>query len=639
MQLTAQRFQDRAQAGRQLAERLHAYAGRDDVLVLALTRGGVATAAGLAQALDVPFDVLLVRRLHVPGHEELPLGAVASTGVVVLERRAADELNLSLDALEALVGETVRDLDREARSYRGERPPPDVAGQVAILVDDAVVTGDRMRAAVRVVRDAEPARVVVAVPVASARAAAELRALADEVVCLREPERLGSPDDWYEEPGPPEEAAVRALLTRAKPPPASGLAEALRPLADDAYASLLERAAQADFVLIGEASHGTHEFYAERAELTKRLIAEAGFAAVAVEADWPDAARVDRYVRGRSDDGSADEALRDFRRFPTWMWRNTVVRDFVGWLREHNDARAEQAGFYGLDLYSLHASMEAVIAYLEDVDHEAAARARERYSCFDHFGREPQHYGYETALGGAESCEQGAVDMLLELRERRAAEESDDAFFAERNAELVVDAEEYYRAMFRSGRESWNLRDRHMAKTLDALVAYLERAREPVKVVVWAHNSHLGDARATEMSQRGELNLGQLVRTRHGADALLVGLTTYTGTVTAAADWGRPAERRRVRPALAGSWEAHFHEAGEPRALIDVAGVRGVRLERAIGVVYRPETERLSHYFHARLAAQFDLLVHFDETTALEPLERSGEWERGEAPPTYPWGV
>src|SRR3954453_1393395 len=503
MHVTAQRFEDRAQAGRQLAERLQAYAGRDDVLALGLTRGGAAAAAALAQALDVPFDVLLVRRLQVPGHEELPLGAVASTGVVVLDRRAARELNLSLDALDALVSATVRDLDRQARSYRGERPPPDVAGQVAILVDDAVVSGDRMRAAVRAVRAAEPARVVVAVPVASARAAAELRALADEAVCLGEPERLGSPDGWYEEPGPPEEAAVRALLARAKPPPASGLAEALRPLTDDAYSALLERAAQADFVLIGEASHGTHEFYAERAELTKRLIAEAGFAAVAVEADWPDAARVDRYVRGRSDDGSPDEALMGFRRFPTWMWRNTVVRDFVGWLREHNDARAEQAGFYGLDLYSLHASMDAVIAYLEHVDHEAAARARERYFCFDHFGREPQHYGYDTALGGAEPCEQAAVDVLLELRERRAAEDSDDAFFAERNAELVVDAEEYYREMFRSSRESWNLRDRHMAKTLDALVARVGRAPEPVKVVVWAHNSHLGDARGTEMSQRG----------------------------------------------------------------------------------------------------------------------------------------
>jgi erythromycin esterase-like protein len=283
--------------------------------------------------------------------------------------------------------------------------------------------------------------------------------------------------------------------------------------------------------------------------------------------------------------------------------------------------------------------MEAVVAYLEQVDPPAAARARERYACFDHFGREPQSYGYETALGGAEPCEREAVEVLMELRERRAAGQSDDAFFAEQNAALVVDAEEYYREMFRSTRQSWNLRDRHMATTLDALVAHLERDHEPVKVVVWAHNSHLGDARATEMGQRGELNLGQLVRTRHGGDALLVGLTTYAGTVTAASDCGRPAERRRVRRALPGSWEELFHEAGEPRVLIDPRRLHGVRLERAIGVVYRPETERISHYFLARLAAQFDALLHFDETTALEPLERTSEWEHGEVPETYPWGV
>jgi erythromycin esterase-like protein len=556
----------------------------------------------------------------------------------VLDTRAVRELDLPLDEIEALTGEAAREVERQVRAYRGDRPPPDLGGRTVILVDDAVVTGHRMRAAVSAVRLQDPARVVVAVPVAPPDVCAGLGAVADEVVCLREPERLGSAGTWYEDSALPDERPVQALLARAKPPPAGGLGNALRPLEDD-FAGLFERAAAADFVLIGEASHGTHEFYAERAELTKRLIAEAGFTAVAVEADWPDAHRVDRYVRGASDDRTAEEALSDFRRFPAWMWRNTIVRDFVGWLRAHNDAHAPKAGFYGLDLYSLHASMEAVMAYLERVDPAAAARARERYACFDHSDRDPQAYGYGTALGGAEPCERQAVEVLMELRERRGAGESEDAFFAEQNAALVVDAEEYYREMFRSSRNSWNLRDQHMAKTLDALVTHLERDGEQVKVVVWAHNSHLGDARATEMGQRGELNLGQLVRTRHGGDALLVGLTTYAGTVTAASDWGQPAERRRVRRALAGSWEEHFHEAGEPRALIDPRDVHGLRLERAIGVVYRPETERISHYFHARLAAQFDALLHFDETTALEPLERTGEWERGEAPETYPWGV
>jgi erythromycin esterase-like protein len=420
------------------------------------------------------------------------------------------------------------------------------------------------------------------------------------------------------------------------------------------YDELVERAAHAQFVLIGEASHGTEEFYRERAEITKRLIAEAGFTAVAVEADWPDAYRVNRYVRGASDDASAEEALGDFRRFPTWMWRNTVVAEFVTLLREWNDALEAylpKVGFYGLDLYSMHASMEAVVSFLEEVDPEAAQRARERYACFDQFGRDPQVYAYEAGLAGAEPCERQAVEQLLELRARTAELASRDGdidadgeFYAEQNARLVVNAEEYYRAMFRGGIETWNLRDSHMAETLDELVAQLEHTSGPTKVVVWAHNSHLGDARATELGQAGELNLGQLVRERAGEKALLVGFTTYSGTVTAASDWGGPAERKRVRRALPGSWEELLHHSDTARFLVDPASLRGRRLERAIGVVYRPETERVSHYFHARIADQFDAVIHIDETHALEPLETTSEWQAGEllagdAPETYPHGL
>jgi erythromycin esterase-like protein len=429
------------------------------------------------------------------------------------------------------------------------------------------------------------------------------------------------------------------------------IAEELHPLAGSPgdYDRLLERAGAARFVLLGEASHGTHEFYRERAELTKRLIAEHGYTAVAVEGDWPDAYRVNLYVRGESDDETAEEALADFRRFPAWMWRNTEVVEFVEWLRSWNDALPKDApkvGFYGLDLYSLHTSMEAVVAYLDEVDPEAARRARERYSCFDHFGPDPQRYAYEAGIGGAEPCERQVVEQLLELHDKAAERAGrgrvaeDAAFYAEQNARLVVNAEEYYRAAFRGGIVSWNLRDRHMADTLDALVEHLERTRRgPVKAVVWAHNSHVGDARATQLGQAGEFNIGQLVRERHGRDVLLVGFTTYAGTVTAASDWGAPAERKRVRRALTGSWEELFHQMGVPRFLLDTHGLDGRRLERAIGVIYRPETERLSHYFDARLASQFDMVVHLDETHAVEPLERTSEWETGELPETYPWAV
>ncbi|PYQ02894.1 MAG: erythromycin esterase [Acidobacteria bacterium] len=414
---------------------------------------------------------------------------------------------------------------------------------------------------------------------------------------------------------------------------------------------LLSAIGETGLVLIGEASHGTHEFYRVRAEITKRLLAEKGFGAVAIEGDWPDAWRVNRYVRGRSEDRDASEALAGFRRFPTWMWRNTDVLDFVGWLRAYNEGKGERAaGFYGLDLYSLHASMEAVLGYLDTVDAAAARRARERYACFDHFGEDVQAYGYAAGFGLSETCEKEVVAQLVELR-RRAADYAardgrvaeDDYFQAEQNARLVLDAEQYYRSMFQGRVSSWNLRDTHMADTLDALVAHHARQGRSAKVVVWAHNSHLGDARATQMGREGELNLGQLARERHPGDAFLAGFSTHTGTVTAATDWGAPAERKRVRPSLPGSYERLFHETAQERFLLLAPGktpaLNPPRLQRAIGVIYRPDTERASHYFEARLGAQFDAVLHYDVTRAVEPLERGSLWDDREPPETYPTGI
>ena len=423
----------------------------------------------------------------------------------------------------------------------------------------------------------------------------------------------------------------------------------------DDYNQLLAVIGNARFCLLGEATHGTHEFYRERAEITKQLIKEKAFTAVAVEADWPDAFRVNRYVRGLSDDNNADEALSGFKRFPTWMWRNTVVVDFVEWLRTYNESLPNDSvkvGFYGLDLYSLYTSIEAVLSYLTRIDPEAAKRARHRYSCFEHFGEDTQAYGYAATLGITESCEREVIDQLVELRRRAPDYASrdgrvahDEFFFAEQNARLVLNAERYYRTMFRGRVESWNLRDRHMADTLDALFTHLNSQRHPAKIAVWEHNSHLGDARATYMADYGELNVGQLVRERYGSQAVLVGFTTFTGTVTAASDWDGPAERKRVRPALASSYERLFHEVGLTNFVLDLHNselskvLSEPRLERAIGVIYVPQTERQSHYFDARLSDQFDAVIHFDETQALEPLERYALWETGEPPETFPTGI
>lgn len=420
------------------------------------------------------------------------------------------------------------------------------------------------------------------------------------------------------------------------------------------YDPLIRAIGDSHFVLIGEASHGAHEFYRERAAITRRLIEELGFDAVAIEGDWPDAYRVNRYARGDGADTSAEEALGDFQRFPQWMWRNADVLDFVGWLRAHNEAlppRAPKIGFYGLDLYSLNASMKAVIEYLEKVDPQGADRARKRYACFDHFDG-GQEYGYAAGLGLSESCEREVVNQLVDFRRsaatyatRNGSIPPDEWFCAMENARLVRNAENYYRAMFRGNVNSWNLRDAHMTETLVSLDRHLTRAGRRPKIVVWEHNSHVGDARATDRAGAGEWNVGQLAREKYGADAFLIGFSTYTGTVTAASDWDAPAERKTVRPALAGSYEELFYRVDSPAFYVTLRDKAGLvelnerRLQRAIGVIYRPETEHQSHYFHTRLAQQFDAMIHFDVTRAVEPLEKNAIWEKGEFPDLYPTGM
>ena len=688
------RFRDRVDAGQRLARRLTSFANRHDIVVLALPRGGVPVAFEVARELTAPVDVFLVRKLGVPGHPELAMGAIASGGVRVLSEDLIAELGIPRVAVEQVAVRERLELERRERLYRGDRRLPMLRGRTVILIDDGLATGSTMEAAIAAVKQYQPARVVVASPVGAPETCRRLRALADDVICLETPDQFQAVGLWYERFDQTSDEEVIDLLRRAstfareelgrpdaEPAPserrslgaASGGASGARGagsvptvveiirghaqrLAGDArdYDALLKAIGDARLVLIGEASHGTHEFYRERAFITERLISEKGFAAVAVEADWPDAYRVNRYVRGASDDADAVAALSDFERFPTWMWRNNDVVDFVGWLRAHNDTQPveRRVGFYGIDLYSLRTSMEAVLTYLRKVDPEAAARARQRYACFDQFGEEPQSYGYGAQLGLTPTCEREVMAQLVEMQRQRAAYASrdgrvarDDFFYAEQNARLVANAEQYYRSMFRGRDESWNLRDRHMTETIVELVRFLS-ANGSTRIVVWAHNSHLGDARATDMGRRGELNVGQLVRERFGTDAVLIGQTTHTGTVTAASDWDQPAERKTVRPSMPGGYERLFHESGLDRFLLplryDIAlagALADQRLERAVGVIYLPRTERISHYFAADIASQFDFVIHFDETTAVEPLERTVGWEAGEAAETFPTGL
>ncbi|BBY20269.1 hypothetical protein MSTO_04740 [Mycobacterium stomatepiae] len=627
----------------------------------------------VAAALHAPLDAFIVRKLGAPGHEEFAVGALARGGRVVVNDDVVRGLRISPEQLRAIAEREGRELIRREAVYRGGRPPLEVTGKTVILVDDGLATGASMFAAVQALRESEPAHIVIAVPAAPESTCREFAGLVDDVVCASMPTpflavgesfwdfRQVTDDEVHQLLATP--TTTQSSTTKAK---VLSPAEVVSSVAIDAPSgvppreTLEELIGDARVVLIGESSHGTHEFYEARATITKWLIEEKGFCAVAAEADWPDAYRVNRYVRGLGEDKTADEALSGFERFPAWMWRNTVVRDFVDWLRirnrRHESNGQPQAGFYGLDLYSLHRSMQEVIAYLEKVDPEAAARARNRYACFDHASADDgQAYGYAAAFGAGPSCEKDAIEQLVDMQRNALAYArrdgllaEDEQFYAQQNAQTVRNAEVYYRAMFSGRVTSWNLRDKHMAETLEALLKHLDRHHDvpSARIVVWAHNSHVGDARATEVWADGQLTLGQLARQRYGDESRLIGFSTYTGTVTAASDWGGIAERKAVRPALNGSIEELLHETGRS-AFVVSADLRPeaadalsiVRLGRAIGVIYRPETERQSHYFHVRPADQFDAMIHIDETRALEPLEPTSLWIAGETPETYPSGL
>ena len=662
-------FRDRREAGRVLAGLLGAYRGRPDVVVLGLARGGVPVAFEVAAALGAPLDAYIVRKLGAPGHEEFAVGALASGGRIVLNDDVVRALDVTPAQLREIAEREGRELERREAAYRGGRPPLDVAGKTVILVDDGLATGASMLAAVTALRDSNPAQIVVAVPAAPESTCREFAGLVDDVVCASMPTPFLAVGESFWDFSQTSDDEVRELLATPTAGASRSAVEspalAVSAAAVDAPGGvpptevLDDLVGDARIVLIGESSHGTHEFYAARAEITKWLIEHKGFTAVAAEADWPDAYRVNRFVHGLPGDDSAEEALSGFQRFPAWMWRNDVVRDFVTWLRRHNENADRKAGFYGLDLYSLHRSMDEVIGYLDRVDPPAAARARSRYACFDHASPDDgQAYGYAAAFGAGPSCEHEAVAQLVDVHRhaiqylsRDGVVAEDELFCAQQNAQTVRNAEEYYRSMFRGRVTSWNLRDKHMAQTLDALLAHLDRhpgarAGKPSRIVVWAHNSHVGDARATEVGGDGQLTLGQLAREKYGADCRLIGFSTYSGTVTAASEWGGDAFLKTVRPALAGSVEELFHETGRDAFLIAMhdsgpaaEALEVVRLARAIGVLYLPETERQSHYYHVRPADQYDAMIHIERTRALQPLEPTSVWVEGQTPETYPSGL
>lgn len=456
-------------------------------------------------------------------------------------------------------------------------------------------------------------------------------------------------EGWEDNAAAPEAVAPRVIRTAPRvsnslPNAIVRHAETFDTYEDAPLEGLLSRIGDSRVVLIGEASHGTAEFYALRARITRRLIEEHGFGIVAAEADWPDAARIDHYVRHK-DAPAGDWST--FSRFPTWMWRNTDVREFVDWLHEHNKPlpMPERTAFYGLDLYSLYSSIRAVIDYLEDVDPELADVARWRYGCLSPWEADPAAYGQAALSGRYRDCEQdvaGMLKALLEKQQEYADRDGSRFLDATQNANLVANAERYYRAMYYGSRASWNLRDSHMFETLNRV---LDAHPAKSRAVVWAHNSHIGDASATEMSARGEHNIGQLCRKAFGDDMRSIGMGTDHGSVAAATHWDGKMEIKTVQPAHRQSYEYLFHRTRASGLLLSlrendsadlIAKLARPRLERAIGVIYRPESELASHYFEAELPLQFDEYAWIDESTAVTPLDTA---ELAGVPDTYPFGL
>lgn len=402
------------------------------------------------------------------------------------------------------------------------------------------------------------------------------------------------------------------------------------------FRPLLEQIGDARIVLLGEATHGTQEFYQTRIQLSKYLIEEKGFHAIAFEADWPHVYPMHRYIQGVTNESTPLMALSEFKRFPQWMWRNATIPPFLDWLKKYNTQAEIKVGLYGLDLYSLNDSIQAVIEFLKSENPDLAKHAIKNYSCFDHVAVDPQLYAYLVHTKAKKSCVQAVTAQLLEMQQhvfnqidQDNLEKKERHFYATQNARLVKNAEHYYRALFESREETWNIRDQHMGETLQNILSHIENSTQtPAKIIVWAHNSHIGDARATEMGSKGEINLGQIVREHFSQTSFHIGFSTYSGKVCAASEWDNPVEVKTIVPGISESYEALFHKLRYKDFILFLHQGKHVehllavsRLQRAIGVIYRPDTERFSHYFFTKLPYQFDALIHFDLTSPLKPLD------------------
>jgi erythromycin esterase-like protein/adenine/guanine phosphoribosyltransferase-like PRPP-binding protein len=644
------KFTNRRDAGQILAKRIDKLEWHGAV-VLALPRGGVPVAAPLAKRLGVPVQVLLVRKLGAPRQPEFALGAVAENGVLFINEPALHYEGLTLSALDPIISRERIRIEDQKKKFRNGQDLLSLTGKKVVIVDDGVATGATVFAAIEFAKRQNALKIAVGVPVCAPETARHIRGLGVDLISLIEPERLASVGMWYQDFSQVEDEEVIQELNgnpvaHSKNPSrlAHQIAERLLPLSkDEDLAPLIAHLRNRSIVMLGESTHGTAEFYKIRAKISQFLIRNEGFSFVAVEGDWPDSQKINLALKnGRMK--SVRDALRSFKRWPTWMWANEEVAEYL-----ESEKRGSPCPFFGLDVYSFFESMDAVIEYAKKANPFLAKVLKERYSCFEPFQRD--EFSYARSLERfPEGC---AAEVILNLEallkeNLNPAIDPDDRFSAEQNARIVVNAESYYRALLSSDENSWNVRDGHMLDTLDLLLGQCLRKGKPEKGIVWAHNTHIGDYRATDMVRAGYKNLGGLARQSFGADRVaLVGFGTYSGRVVASNAWGGKEQIITIPEAPHGTWDAYFHEALKIRGwkqglvIFETRDEEGpfseVLGQRAMGVVYQPNRDSRGNTVPTSLARRYDAFIFVDETTAVHSLHAIHE--TGKFPETWPHGM
>lgn len=655
METVIAQFQNRRHAGELLAEKLKSSLNEENFFLFALPRGGVPVAAPIAKALGQNLNLLLVKRIPTPGFSEVAIGAIVEDGKPIWQDTAIMKLGLQKADLDRAVVKARQSIRRQRRLWKVDSRVIDLKDQTVVIVDDGLATGSTLNAAIEFLKKRGPKKVLVAIPVGHRDSVESISKMVDQVIVLNAPDDFQAVSQYYQDFSSVTDREVAEILEKVNAESESALTEQIQnPIVKEVIKSavplkrasqfnqLLKKMADCKVVMLGEATHGTAEFYQLRRLISQKLMEDHGFRFIAVEGDWPDCWKLNQYIEKSSSKTSVRKVMQSFARWPTWMWANEETEKLIEWMKEKKKGK-----FYGLDVYSLFESIDAVQNYAKNLDPELAQQIQKAYACFHPYDRNEKAYAKSLVQYPAGCQEEvlSSLRKLLRLRLDQTQADSPDLFNAQRNAQIVANAERYYRSMIEGTEESWNVRDEHMIQTLDSLFHY---HGEGSKAIVWAHNTHIGDYHATDMVKAGYVNIGGLAREKYGMDnVFLVGFGTYEGEVLAGKAWGSPGEVMKLPEAKPGSYENDFHQVAEKLSADQffvafdrshATSLEKTQGHRAVGVVYETSYERTGHnYVPTSLANRYDAFVFVDHTSALKPIPTA--IDRKELPETWPSGV